>query len=249
MPLAIWFFIIVTVISLSLSGAYALEISEVEPNPAGDDKGNEWVELYSHDEVNLEGYFFMNSKGKHYNLTGSFSGYTVIVINSSFITNTNETITLGKEGETIDATDVLEDERNDDRTWNQCDGEWIFMDSSRGEENQCESDNEDDTDSEQNQTDQGTNETEQEDSDPSEEDAPEAILPLSHEPSSTPPMSSAALSSPKNKEKVVLNSPSEDASIKTSPIISNEGWVQRSVIYIFAGFCVVLIILLSLRKL
>jgi len=42
--------------------ASAIVINEVEQNPAGEDRNNEWVELYSAEEINLDGYFLANNK-------------------------------------------------------------------------------------------------------------------------------------------------------------------------------------------
>jgi len=38
--------------------ASGLRINEVELNPPLDDSGNEWAEIYSESEINLEGYYF-----------------------------------------------------------------------------------------------------------------------------------------------------------------------------------------------
>ena len=45
------------------SGISAITINEIESNPAGADTGNEWVEFYSNEEVNLEGYKIINNDG------------------------------------------------------------------------------------------------------------------------------------------------------------------------------------------
>src|SRR3989344_3390746 len=47
----------------------AIRLNEIEANPEGTDSGNEWVELYSQDSVNLEGYFLENGDGGIYNLS------------------------------------------------------------------------------------------------------------------------------------------------------------------------------------
>ena len=54
------FITILMVISSEL--ASAIVINEVEQNPAGEDRNNEWVELYSAEEINLDGYFLANNK-------------------------------------------------------------------------------------------------------------------------------------------------------------------------------------------
>ena len=70
---------LITLIIILISGVSAIRINEVEMNPAGKDYGNEWIELYSKEEVNLEGYKLMNNDGGELNLGGNFSGYFIYI--------------------------------------------------------------------------------------------------------------------------------------------------------------------------
>ncbi len=241
----------------------ALQISEVEQNPDGDDTGNEWVELYSETTINLDGYYLTNKANKHYNLSGEFSGYLTVTINttsSGWITNKNDSIALWKDEE-IDKTAWLEEEKEKKGfAWSKCSSEWVFIVSTKGEENACEQDDGDDQDDEtdNNESDDSSSNDEgnSTSTDSSEEDQnqDENIDDLVVTSSAHQETDSAALSSKSNsgthnskKAKIVLNEVSGSAKYE-KPIISREGIVQQTVIYAFAGFCVLLIILLSLRK-
>jgi len=123
---------IVTAISVS-----ALEISEIESNPAGSDSGNEWVELFSDEEVSLEGYYLENKDGTEVqNLSGNFSGYFVVDLDGQWLDNSKEVVFLKKDGEIFDESPEISDGDNNGKTWNKCD-EWVFIESSKGEENSC----------------------------------------------------------------------------------------------------------------
>ena len=119
------------------SGISAITINEVEPNPAGADTGNEWVEFYSNEEVNLEGYKIINNDGDEIVLNGSFSRYYVYTFEKQWLDNSDEKIVLYKEGELIDKTDIFEDNENNDKTWQLCDN-WEFVLSTKESENSCE---------------------------------------------------------------------------------------------------------------
>ena len=43
----------------------AIKISEIELNPAGTDKGNEWIELFSDEKINLGEYKLVNNDGSN----------------------------------------------------------------------------------------------------------------------------------------------------------------------------------------
>ena len=107
-----WFIMILMVISSGI--ASAIVINEVEQNPAGEDRNNEWVELYSAEEINLENYFLVNNKGKEANLSGRFIGYKVITFNGLWLVNTNESVILKHNSEVIDRTSSMKDDKNNE---------------------------------------------------------------------------------------------------------------------------------------
>jgi len=126
------------------SGLSAITINEIESNPAGTDVGNEWVEFYSNEEVNLEGYKIINNDGDEIILNGSFSGYYVYTFEKQWLDNSDEKIVLYKEGELIDKTDIFEDNENNDKTWQLCDN-WELVLSTKESENSCEAEPEETT--------------------------------------------------------------------------------------------------------
>src|SRR3989344_5504589 len=76
-----WFIILLTI---NFPIVLGLNLNEIEQNPFGQDAGNEWVELYSSEEINLEGYY-LQADDKIYNLSGSFSGFLVVVFDGQFL--------------------------------------------------------------------------------------------------------------------------------------------------------------------
>jgi len=121
-----------------INNIYAeVRINEVELNPKGPDSGEEWIELYSDEEVNLSGWA-INNDGQNISLNQSFQGCLVIEFEKQWLDNSDEKITLiNSEGNEICETDILEDSSNDDKTWCYCD-KWVFVDSSKEEENNCD---------------------------------------------------------------------------------------------------------------
>ncbi|MBU2497244.1 MAG: lamin tail domain-containing protein [Nanoarchaeota archaeon] len=129
-------------------------ISEFELNPLGTDSGNEWIELYSDsaDEVNLSGWKLVNADNDVIELNGTISGnsFFVILLSGQWLDNSDEKIILINENETIDETPLLSDSSNDNNTWNFCENteEWLFLESSKEQENLCPEDEEEEQDEE-----------------------------------------------------------------------------------------------------
>lgn len=121
---------------LILPSISAIIITEIEMNPAGTDAGNEWIELYSENEINLEGYKIINNDGKKINLSGSFLGYYAYVSSKQWLDNEDEKVFLYKGDELIDETDLLKDSWNDGRTWQLCDL-WEPKEQTKGNKNNC----------------------------------------------------------------------------------------------------------------
>lgn len=115
----------------------ALIISEVELNPSGSDSGNEWVEFYSSEEVDLSDYILKNGDGDEIELNGKFEGYFVFELEKQWLDNKDEIVYLYKGSELIDETDKIYDSKNNDYTLSYCDKEWKFVESSKGEKNNC----------------------------------------------------------------------------------------------------------------
>jgi hypothetical protein len=145
-----------------------IRISEVELNPPGVDKSNEWIEFYSTDNIDLNGWTIQTSRNKELKLNGTYSSY--FVINTSYGVLTNENIKLflnNKEGKTIDETIIIYDRDDDKLTWSYCSGKWLYGEVTKGKENICKE--EDETSEEEDET----SEEEEEDDEEDEEDEEE----------------------------------------------------------------------------
>jgi hypothetical protein len=129
----------------------AIRINEVELNPEGQDAGREWLELYSESHFDLSGLTIMNVKGKNISMNGSFSGFFIVNTPYSFLANEKQKLILFKDNEKIDETSEITDKIDDNRSWQLC-SEWIFAESSKGGENNCENKKENSKDNTENNT-------------------------------------------------------------------------------------------------
>lgn len=121
-----------------------VRINEVELNP--NDSCNdctEWLELYTDAEVNLIGWKLVDASNNSFELNGTFNGYYVIENPGISLNNANEQIVLYNQNELIDETIIFSDPDNNNKTWQYCSEEWVFMNSTKESENSCE-DNEKD---------------------------------------------------------------------------------------------------------
>ena len=123
-----------------ISIVYSIQINEVESNPAGNDAGQEWIEFYSKQEVNLSEYKITNNDGQEMQTNAAFSGYYVLNLEKQWLDNSNEKVILMKDGKIIDETLVFSDSTNNGNTWNFCTS-WILIGATKGAENNCPSNN------------------------------------------------------------------------------------------------------------
>jgi hypothetical protein len=131
----------ILMIILCLSIASAVRINEVELNPTGTDNGNEWIELYSQQNAEINNWTIMNVKGKNFTLEGTFSGYLTLNTPHAFLANDKQKLILiNQDKQRIDETPEISDNYNDPRSWQYC-SEWILAESSKGEENNCAEEN------------------------------------------------------------------------------------------------------------
>lgn len=127
------------ILVLLFSLVSAVRINEVELNPEGTDSGDEWVELYSENEVNLSNWSMVNNDGDIYVINEIFQGYLIINFQGRWLDNSDEKIILKDDiGETKDETIILEDNENDNRTWQYCNNEWAFLNETKESVNSCE---------------------------------------------------------------------------------------------------------------
>ncbi len=129
--------VLVLIVFLLIPIISAIRINEVELNPAGEDSGNEWVELYSDEEVDLNEWKLVNGDGKEFTLNQSFSGYLIINFEKQWLDNSDERVFLYEEGNLIDETNILDDSKNNNLAWSFCE-DWVFVESTKGSENLCE---------------------------------------------------------------------------------------------------------------
>ena len=130
-------------IKYNLPFTTGLMINEFESNPAGDDNGTEWVELYNATSktVDLSGYMLVpeSNEAKAIVITGMSIGpfeKKIVMFDKLSLNNSKsgkhsgESISLwSPEGEKIDSTPWKKDTYNDDRTWQRKTdgaGTWIF---------------------------------------------------------------------------------------------------------------------------
>lgn len=128
--------ILILLIIFFLGFTCSLKITEFESNPSGADTGNEWIEFYNEDEINLDGYKIVNNDGDEIKLSGSFKDYFVYSFEKQWLDNSDEKVYLYHKDELIDETDIFEDSSNDDLTWSLCDS-WEFKPSTKAQENSC----------------------------------------------------------------------------------------------------------------
>lgn len=129
-----------------------LLINEFESNPPGDDRGNEWVELYNNSPhtIELDGYTLLacsDRKTKNMTLSGPISPGEYLVITPTFLlvnqsgkhTKNGESLVLkDPDGNEVDKTPTMRDTANDLQTIHRkFDGstEWTFGKGSMGESN------------------------------------------------------------------------------------------------------------------
>lgn len=242
-----WFIMIVMATNLlfGLALVSAIEITEFESNPFEGDSGNEWIELYSEEEFELDDYYLENADGNIYELEGTFSGYFVVQFESQWLDNVDERVYLKYEEDnaTIDSTPLFDDGDNDNNSWNKCNDEWIFIESSKGEENLC-------GDEDQNNNDDSNNDSDGNDSNDDDSN-------LINNSENNQEIDTISTVQTNQREKIVLNAPIQSGGVNEIEnednagdiFISKQERLRMWVIYSFLIFAVLLIILLALRRL
>lgn len=120
-----------------------LLINEAESNPAGEDKGSEWVELlnFSRSEISLDGMSLRNSRGATWGLSGTIGPmeHKVVTFPVAFLNNSGEKLELlAADGSEIGHTPKFSDSANDSTTYQRTvDGctQWKRGEGSPGEKN------------------------------------------------------------------------------------------------------------------
>lgn len=224
--------LMVFLLTISLTdNVSSLRVNELESNPEGEDSGFEWIELYSDEEVSLDGYILDHEgRGASINLTGTFSGFFVLTFQTQWLRNTNETVYL-KNGEQIIQTIGPFSDNKIEKTYNFCNDEWKFDTGTKNEQNSCSNSGS----SVQTNTNNNQNEIEVQEKNKDEsvvKDTKISPIPLVTEKEEE-----------KKIEKISLGKKSEIQEV------TRTYKTRIGVIYFFIGFCVFLVILIALRKL
>ena len=127
-------------------------INEFEQNPAGNDSGNEWVELYNPTtiNVNISGWTLSTTHGTTLAIIIPqdaiipADGYWVYTHSKQWLDNKDESIVLRDlDGNEIDRTLTGSDDKDDDYSWARSpdgkdinsDTDWKFQVSTQGDPN------------------------------------------------------------------------------------------------------------------
>jgi len=132
-------------------GNSSIVINEFEPNPAGGDSGNEWVELYNRTDSNISvaGWSLEPTHGKTFKVVLANSavvpakGYLVVFRpdGKQWLDNKDESVILrNSSGTEVDRTLTANDSKNNNQTWQRCpngfdsnkDSDWSLGASSSG---------------------------------------------------------------------------------------------------------------------
>jgi len=220
------FLIFVLLLLVNMFNISAIIISEFESNPLETDSGNEWIELYNEGEINLSTYKLVNNDGDEIILNESFSGYYVYIFEKQWLDNSDEKVFLYRNEELIDETDLFDDSKNNDETWQLCDT-WEFIMSTKGEKNNCDEEQQDSEDPEPPEE----PEQEEEDEEKDEEEKEIIIEEQNQEPDE-----------PFYGEIISLDS--KDIKGEDDKKLN----IGKCAIYGFIGFCVLLVILIALSQ-
>ena len=198
--------VMATNLLFSLALVSAIEITEFESNPFEGDSGNEWIELYSDGEFELDDYYLENADGDIYELEGTFSGYFVVQFESQWLDNVDERVYLKYEEDnaTIDSTPLFDDGDDDNNSWNKCNDEWIFIESSKGEENLCGNEDQNNNDDSNNDSD-GNDSNDDDDSDGDDSNDDDSNLINNSE--NNQEIDTISTVQTNQREKIVLNAP------------------------------------------
>ena len=164
-------FLSALLMSILMSNVSAIEITEVEINPPGGSSGKEWIELFNEgSEVNLSGWAIWEGvsgqsgpKKINYNFsedarlqTGEFY---IIELSSSLLNNAGDFAVLyDSSGNKIDETINLKDSTSGSETWQLCGGNWAFLGSTKGQENNCPGEEQEETEENLSSEDNSSNE-------------------------------------------------------------------------------------------
>ncbi len=136
-------------LTLLISNISAIIINEVEMNPEDGSDGKEWIELYNNEDesVDISGWeIYDNVKSRYTIQNGTIietDDFYVIEMSSSVLNNGGDFVILyDANGNEIDRTETLEDADWSYETHQLCDSSWKFLEATKGEKNNCKTEEE-----------------------------------------------------------------------------------------------------------
>jgi hypothetical protein len=130
----------------SFAATQVLKVNEIEFNPGGPVRNNQWIELIntSQDLVNIGGWFIKSTNlQKTFKIPDGFvilpNDYLVVPFNDvMFNTESESVVLLTPDSVEVDRTQLFSDTADDDRTWQRFPNageEWAFRNSTHGATN------------------------------------------------------------------------------------------------------------------
>ena len=232
--------------------SYALRLNEIEANPEGEDSGFEWLELYSDDSVSLEGYYLdHNSSGGPVNLSGSFSGYFIVTFPTQWLRNTNEVVYLKLNGNVVDTAGPFSDNKKE-KTYSLCNSGWVFTTETRNSENSCSSGGtqtggQNQNGSSNSQNNNNNNQNSNEEQNQVEDSGINEEVEVNNNKPNLTSLSSTNGNDVQKPKKIVLNSKTDEKEVGGE--VTKTYKTRIGVIYFFMALCVLLVVLIALRKL
>jgi hypothetical protein len=142
------YFIAIILFLIILETISSIRINEIEINPVDGKLGKEWVEIYNdeNEDIDISGwsiYDGMASEKKRYTFPDGTvlekEDYLTVDFNSMVLNNGGDFVILkDKNGEEIDRTPELKEEKPTENTWQYCESEgWVFVTETKDKKNNC----------------------------------------------------------------------------------------------------------------
>ena len=230
--------ILICLTILIFSSVSAIKINEIEINPEDGRYGKEWIELYNNENEDIdisewevwEGVCGLSGPKKILSITNGTvipeKGFYIIEWGSKLNNDGDFVILYDNEGNEIDETETLEEGSSSTKTWQLCDS-WEFLVATKGEKNNCETEEEEEPEEEgepENKTDEVIEEEELL-GESEEEEREQTQTPL------TP-------------EIIKLNTPKDIKSEDNIESLDKTDYAK----YGFIGFCILIGVLLILKN-
>ncbi len=138
---------ILVLLLVVLPFASSIRINEIEANPEGGTSNVEWVEIYNEgsESVDISGwslYDGLASEKKRFTFLPDTiiapKDFFIVEFSRAVLNNGGEYLILYDEDQNeIDRTEKVTDSSPGTETWQYCDGDWVFSEETKNEENDC----------------------------------------------------------------------------------------------------------------